>query len=77
MAVGYASLVMLFLSIGFFNRLWSAFASVGKLALTNYFMQTATCTSIFLRLRHGIFWKIKSMAIICVRCGSYHGAGYI
>ena len=59
MAVGYASFVMLFLSIGFFNRLWSAFASVGKLALTNYFMQTVICTIFFYVYGMGYFGRLS------------------
>jgi len=59
MAMGYASFVMLFLSIGFFNRLWSAFASVGKLALTNYFMQTVICTIFFYGYGMGYFGRLS------------------
>ncbi len=59
MALGYASLVMLFLSIGFLNRIWSAFASVGKLALTNYFIQTILCTIFFYGYGMGYFGRLN------------------
>lgn len=59
MALGYASLIMLFLYIGFLNRLWGAFASVGKLALTNYFMQTIICTIFFYGYGMGYFGRLS------------------
>ena len=59
MALGYASFVMLFLSIGFLSRIWRAFACVGKLALTNYLMQSVICTIFFYGYGMGYFGRLS------------------
>jgi uncharacterized protein len=47
MAVGYASLVMVLLSLPKVSKLFYAFEAVGKLALSNYLFQTLFCTWLF------------------------------
>jgi uncharacterized protein len=47
LALGYASLIMLFIKLTFLRWLWDALAAVGKMAFTNYFLQTIICTIFF------------------------------
>lgn len=62
-ALGYASFVMLFLSIGFLKRLWGVFACVGKLTLTNYIMQTVVCTIFFYGYGMGYFGRLSQLQL--------------
>ena len=63
MALGYASFVMLFLSVGFLSRIWRAVACVGKLALTNYIMQTVVCTIFFYGYGMGYFGRLSQLQL--------------
>ena len=45
--LGYASLVMVLLSVKFFSKMLYAVEAVGKLSLTNYLAQTLFCTWLF------------------------------
>ena len=49
LATGYTSLVLSLLGNGRLNRLWRIFTYVGKMALTNYLLQSIVCT-LFLRV---------------------------
>jgi len=46
-SIGYVALVMLFCKSGFFTWLQRALADFGRMALTNYLLQTIICTTIF------------------------------
>jgi uncharacterized protein len=59
MAVGYASLLMALLQLGFLSKIWQAFAAVGKLALTNYVMQTIICTIFFYGYGFGYYARLS------------------
>ena len=58
MALAYTSFVMWFLAAGILNGLWKAFAAVGKLALTNYFIQTIICTIFFYGYGMGYYGRL-------------------
>jgi uncharacterized protein len=63
MALGYASFAMLFLSIGFLSGIWRAFACAGKLALTNYFIQSIICTIFFYGYGMGYFGRLSQFQL--------------
>jgi uncharacterized protein len=58
MALAYTSFVMWFLAAGILNGLWRALAAVGKLALTNYFIQTIFCTIFFYSYGMGYYGRL-------------------
>lgn len=59
MATGYASLLMLLLRMKFLHWLWKALAAVGRMAFTNYFMQTIICTLFFYGYGMGYFGRLS------------------
>lgn len=59
MALGYASLLMLLIRIKLLHWLWEAFAATGRLALTNYLMQTILCTLFFYGYGFGYFGRLS------------------
>jgi len=59
MALGYASLVLWFLRMSVFGWIWKAAAAVGRLALTNYIIQTVVCTLFFYGYGFGYFGRLK------------------
>ncbi len=63
MAIGYASIIVLFLSIGFLSRMWKGFACVGKLSLTNYLMQSIICTIFFYGYGMGYFARLTQFQL--------------
>ena len=54
-ALGHIGLVMLIAKQGFMRRLMSRFASVGRMALTNYLMHSVILTSIFYGYGLGLY----------------------
>ena len=58
LALGYASLIMLLLRMKILQWLWQAFAATGRLAFTNYFMQTIICTLFFYGYGFGYFGRL-------------------
>ncbi len=55
LAVGYASLIMALLRISRLGWLWRTFATVGRMAFTNYFLQTILLTLFFYGYGFGYF----------------------
>jgi uncharacterized protein len=59
MVIGYISLVLWFVRMNFLNWLWNIFAAVGKLAFTNYLIQTVVCTLFFYGYGFGYFGRLS------------------
>ena len=59
MVTGYASLVMLLLRLQILQWLWRALAAVGRMAFTNYLMQTIICTLFFYGYGFGYFGRLS------------------
>jgi uncharacterized protein len=55
---GYISMVMLIAKSGWIPNLVNRFAAVGRMALTNYFMQTLICTTVFYGHGLGLFGQV-------------------
>jgi uncharacterized protein len=59
MAAGYASLVLFLTSIGFMKFLWHALAAAGRMALTNYLVQSIICTLFFTGFGMGYYGRLE------------------
>jgi uncharacterized protein len=59
LATGYAGLVMLLLRVNIMGWLWRILATVGRMAFTNYFMQTIICTLFFYGYGMGYFGRLS------------------
>jgi len=59
LATGYAALVMFLIRINILQWLWGALSAVGKMAFTNYFMQTIICTLFFYGYGFGYFGRLS------------------
>jgi uncharacterized protein len=59
LATGYAALVMFLIRINILKWLWGALSAVGKMAFTNYFMQTIVCTLFFYGYGFGYFGRLS------------------
>src|SRR5258706_2526931 len=55
LAIGYAGLIILFLRFSFFSGLSRMLAAVGRMAFSNYFLQTIACTVFFYGYGMGYF----------------------
>lgn len=58
MALGYSSLVMVLIEIGFLRFLWQALAAAGRLSLTNYLLQSVACTLFFTGFGMGYYGRL-------------------
>lgn len=58
MVVGYASLVMFFITKGWLKGLFNMFSDIGKMALSNYILQTMLCSIIFYGYGMGYYARI-------------------
>jgi uncharacterized protein len=63
LAIAYASLIMLLLRINFLNRIWRSLAAVGRMAFTNYFLQTIICTLFFYGYGMGYFGRLTQVQL--------------
>lgn len=66
MTVGYASVVMLLIKIIRLASIWSAIASVGRMALTNYLLQSIICMLFFTGYGMGYFGRLEQYQLYLV-----------
>lgn len=64
MALGYAAGIVLLLQHAFAQRFLRPLQAVGKLALSNYLLQTLICTTIFYGYGGGLYGSLGASAII-------------
>ena len=70
-AFAYIGLVMLFCLSQIGEKIKNLFATVGRMAFTNYLLQTIICTTIFYGHGFGLYGKVeRSMQILIVLCVS-------
>jgi len=68
-ALGYVAAVMLLCRSGFFKKLLRPLAAAGRMAFTNYLMQTIICTTIFYGHGFGLFGRAeRADQILIVFC---------
>lgn len=58
MALGHAAVVMMICKAGLWKWLTNRLAAVGRMALTNYLLQSIICTTIFYGYGFGLFGKV-------------------
>jgi uncharacterized protein len=68
-ALGYISTVMLICKSMRFEKLTRRFAAVGRMALTNYLLQTVICTTIFYGHGLGFFGQVERSGQILIVFG--------
>ncbi len=66
LAVGYASLVMMVIRLRFLGWLWQALADTGRMAFTNYLLQTVFCTLFFYGYGLGNYGRLSQAALYFV-----------
>ncbi len=68
-AFAYISLIMLFCQSQIGEKIKNLFAAVGRMAFTNYLMQTIICITIFYGHGFGLYGKVeRSIQILIVLC---------
>ncbi|HWG45749.1 MAG TPA: DUF418 domain-containing protein [Gemmataceae bacterium] len=65
-ALGHVGLVMLICKAGLLRRLTVRLAAVGRMALSNYLMQTILCTTLFEGWGFGLFGRLDRLALLGV-----------
>ncbi|MBC7872746.1 MAG: DUF418 domain-containing protein, partial [Ferruginibacter sp.] len=68
LATGYASLILWLLGMKIFNWLWRGLAATGRMAFSNYILQSIVCTFFFYGYGFGYFgmlhqWDLYFMVI--------------
>jgi len=66
MGLGYASLVLFLVGTGSLNRLWRGFAYVGRMALTNYLLQSIICSIFFTGFGMGYFGRLNQYQLYII-----------
>jgi uncharacterized protein len=65
-ALGHVAVVMLICQAGALRRLTARLATVGRMALTNYLMQSILCTALFYGYGFGLYGKLDRWGLACV-----------
>jgi uncharacterized protein len=68
-ALGWVGLIMLICREGLLTRLRLRLAAVGRMALTNYLLQTLICTTLFYGHGLGLFGRVERVGQIAVVVG--------
>ncbi len=66
LVVGYASLVLWLLSIGVLRWVWQVVATIGRMALTNYILQSVLCTFLFYGYGFGYYGSLHQWQLYFV-----------
>ncbi len=66
LALSYVSFILVLLKAGVVKRLWSVLATVGRMALTNYLLQTILCTLFFYGYGMGFFGRLSQWQLYLV-----------
>jgi uncharacterized protein len=59
LATGYAAIILALLRLNILNWLWRTLATVGRMAFTNYFLQTIFCTVFFFGYGMGYYGRLS------------------
>jgi uncharacterized protein len=65
-SLGYISVIMLFCRSDALKKLTSPFAAVGRMAFTNYLMQSLICTTLFYGHGFGLFGRVERQGQILI-----------
>jgi uncharacterized protein len=68
-ALGYVAVVMLACRVGILSLVARWLAAVGRMALTNYLMQTVICTTLFYGYGFGLFGELSRAQLYAVVLG--------
>ena len=63
LVLGYTSLVLFMVRSGLFRSVWKVFASVGKMPLTNYLVQSVICVLFFTGTGMGYFGRLSQFQL--------------
>jgi uncharacterized protein len=66
LVIAYASLAIVLLRINILGRIWRTLATVGRMAFTNYFLQTILCTVFFYGYGFGNFGRLPQVQLYFV-----------
>jgi len=71
MALGYGAGIVLLIQRDFWNKCLAPLQAVGRLALTNYLLQTLICTTLFYSYGLGLYGKFGPAAVTLLAIGIY------
>ena len=69
MALSYISIIMLICKSSILQKLKSVLAAVGRMAFTNYLLQTIICTTIFYGHGFGLYGKVERFTLLLIVLG--------
>jgi uncharacterized protein len=63
LSIGYAALILSLIRANILRWLWQTFAAAGRMAFTNYFLQTIICTVFFYGYGFGYFGRLSQLQL--------------